>query len=152
MRLHQIAAVAGAVLLTTLVAPADAHAARIACGGAVSTQSIGVRGCISAERHEFTEIPYREITAHAVITNARTRASYVDYEAFFRVREGGSWIRLGGGRTIVRGKSTIGPIEIGDTERICAPVNVTAEIRVHVKPAGGSWSNWSGAMTRQCQT
>ncbi|MEU8030819.1 hypothetical protein AB0C13_19610 [Streptomyces sp. NPDC049099] len=31
-------------------------------------------------------------------------------------------------------------------------VNAKVEIRVHVKPAGGAWSNWTGAATSQCQT
>ncbi|MFD4584304.1 hypothetical protein [Streptomyces sp. NPDC058434] len=152
MNLKQLAATAGATLLTALALPADAHAAAIACGGAVSTQNIGAQGCISAERWKDGHVFMRNITAHAVITNSRAHASYVDYEAYFRIREGGHWVKLGNGRTIVQRRSTIGPFEIGNTDRVCGPVNATAEIRVHVRPAGGAWSNWSGAVTKQCQT
>ncbi|MFB7475250.1 hypothetical protein [Kitasatospora sp. NPDC056184] len=54
----------------------------------------------------------------------------------FRVREGGDWVKLANGRTLVQRRSTIGPFEVGTTDCVCGPVNVTADIRVHVGPAG----------------
>ncbi|MFF5538071.1 hypothetical protein ACFY71_37425 [Streptomyces cinerochromogenes] len=51
-----------------------------------------------------------------------------------------------------RGRTTTDPTEIGSTTRVCFVVNAKVEIRVHVKPAGGAWSNWTGAATSQCQT
>lgn len=57
---------------------------------------------------------------------------------------------MGSGRTIVQRRSTVGPIEIASKSRVCDTVKVT--IRVHVRPAGGAWSNWSSAATSQCQT
>ncbi|MEV6160712.1 hypothetical protein AB0L71_02050 [Streptomyces sp. NPDC052052] len=152
MHMKRLAAAAGAALLTALAVPADAHAAAIACGGAVSTQNIGAQGCISAERFKDGKIWWRDIKAHAVITNSRAHASYVDYEAFMNVQGSSSWTKLGNGRTVVQRRSTIGPFEIGSATRICGPVNAKITIRVHVRPAGGAWSNWSSAATSQCQT
>ncbi|MFJ7146782.1 hypothetical protein ACIQVT_00995 [Streptomyces sp. NPDC100445] len=68
------------------------------------------------------------------------------------VQGSSSWTKLGNGRTVVQRRSTISPFEIGSATRICGPVNAKVTIRVHIRPAGGSWSNWSSAATSQCQT
>lgn len=149
MNLKRLVATAGAALLTALVWPADAHAAAVACGGGVSTQNIGARGCISAERWNDGRIYWRDITAHAQITNSRSHASWVEYEAYSQAGSG-DWVKMGSGRTIVQRRSTVGPIAIATKTRVCDTVKVT--IRVHVRPAGGAWSNWSSAATSQCQT
>ncbi|WP_327417524.1 hypothetical protein [Streptomyces sp. NBC_01233] len=149
MKLKRLVATAGAALLTALVLPADAHAAAVACGGGVSTQNIGARGCISAERWNDGRIYWRDITAHALLTNSRAHASWVEYEAY-STTDGSYWDKMGSGRIIVERRSTIGPIAIASTTRLCDTTKVT--IRVHVRPAGGAWSNWSSAATSQCQT
>ncbi|MFI9046164.1 hypothetical protein [Streptomyces sp. NPDC053427] len=152
MRLNRFAATLAAAACTALAVPADAHAAAIACGGSVSTQGLTANGCISAERWKDGHVFMRNITAHTTVTNTRPHAAYVEYEAFFRVVSGGHWVKIGNGRTLVQRRSTVGPIEIGNTDRVCGPVNVKVEIRVHVRPAKGAWSNWTGAATSQCQT
>ncbi|WP_030814307.1 hypothetical protein [Streptomyces sp. NRRL S-337] len=151
MYLRRTAALTAATGLALLV-PTPAHAVGIACGGSVSTQGITANGCISAERWKDGHVFFRDITAYTTLTNSRPHAAWVEYEAFFRVVSGGHWVKIGNGRTAVPRRSTVGPVEIGDTDRVCGPVNVKVEIRVHVRPAGGAWSNWSGAATSQCQT
>jgi hypothetical protein len=152
MRLTHIAAPITATALALLLPATNAHAAAIACGGSVSTQGIAANGCISAERGKEGRIHLRDIKAHVVLTNTRPHAAYVDYEAFFRVVSGGHWVKIGNGRALVSRRTTTSPIEIGSTTRVCFVVNAKVEIRVHVKPAGGAWSNWTGAATSQCQT
>jgi hypothetical protein len=142
-------ALATAAAVAALVVPAQAHAAAVACGGGVSTQNIGARGCISAERWQNGGVYWRDITAHALLTNSRSRASWVEYEAYSQAGSG-DWVKMGDGRTIVERRTTIGPIAIATKTRVCDTVKVT--IRVHVRPAGGAWSNWSSAATSQCQT
>lgn len=142
-------ALATAAAVAALVFPAQAHAAAVACGGGVSTQNIGARGCISAERWQDGRVYWRDITAHALLTNSRSRASWVEYEAY-STTDGRYWDKMGDGRIIVERRTTIGPIAIASTTRLCDTVKVT--IRVHVRPAGGAWSNWSSAATSQCQT
>ncbi|MFE5594911.1 hypothetical protein [Streptomyces sp. NPDC056549] len=142
-------ALAAAAAMAALSFPAQAHAAAVACGGGVSTQNIGARGCISAERWQDGGIYWRDITAHALITNSRSHASWVEYEAYSQAGSG-AWVKMGSGRTIVERRSTVGPIAIASKTRTCDTVKVT--IRVHVRPAGGAWSNWSSAATSQCQT
>ncbi|MFD8417932.1 hypothetical protein [Streptomyces sp. NPDC059668] len=150
MRSRRIGTVLGAVALTMSAIPADAHAAAIACGGGVSTGRVAVNGCISAQRGSVGRVITREITAHIKARNTGTRALNVSYEAFFRVVDGGHWVKLGSGRAYVRAGEAIGPAEVGSTTRVCGPVKV--EIRVHARADGGVWSNWSPASTRQCQT
>ncbi|MEW2251546.1 hypothetical protein AB0907_29980 [Streptomyces sp. NPDC006975] len=152
MRLTRTAALTTATALALLLPAADAHAAGIACGGSVSTQGIAANGCISAEKGKEGRVYTREIKAHVVLTNTRPRAAYVDYEAFFRVVSGGHWVKIGDGRTLVPRRTTTGPVDVGSSTRICFVVNAKVEIRVHVRPAGGAWSNWTGAATSQCQT
>jgi hypothetical protein len=65
-------ALVAAAAVAALAFPAQAHAAAVACGGGVSTQNIGARGCISAERWKDGKIFWRDITAHALITNSRS--------------------------------------------------------------------------------
>ncbi|MFF8289076.1 hypothetical protein ACF068_07595 [Streptomyces sp. NPDC016309] len=142
-------ALVAAAAVAVLVFPAQAHAAAVACGGGVSTQNIGARGCISAERWQDGRIFWRDITAHALITNSRSHASWVEYEAYSQAGSD-DWVKMGSGRTIVQRRSTVGPIAIASKSRICDTIKVT--IRVHVRPAGGAWSNWSSAATSQCQT
>lgn len=151
MKLKRLVATAGAALLTALVLPADAHAAAVACGGGVSTQNIGARGCISAEGWKDGQVWWRDITAHTLLTNSRAHASWVEYEAYLHVQgDGDDWMKMGSGRQIVQRRDTIGPIAIASNTRLCGPVKIT--IRVHVRPAGGQWSNWSSAATSQCRT
>ncbi|MES4888759.1 hypothetical protein [Streptomyces sp. NPDC096012] len=138
-----------AAAVTALAFPAQAHAAAVACGGGVSTQNIGARGCISAERWKDGGVFWHDITAHALITNSRSHASWVEYEAYLQAGSA-DWVKMGSGRTIVERRSTVGPIAIASKSRVCDTVKVT--IRVHVRPAGGAWSNWSSAATSQCQT
>ncbi|MGW3820447.1 hypothetical protein [Streptomyces sp. NPDC005046] len=152
MRLTRTAAVTSATALALLLPATNAHAAAVACGGSVSTQGVAANGCISAEKGKEGRIYTRDIKAHVVLTNTRPHAAYVDYEAFFRVVSGGHWVKIGNGRTLVPRRTTTGPTEIGSTTRVCFVVNAKVEIRVHVKPAGGAWSNWTGAATSQCQT
>ncbi|MEV8047442.1 hypothetical protein ACF06D_15385 [Streptomyces griseoluteus] len=142
-------ALATVAAAAALVFPAQAHAAAVACGGGVSTQNIGARGCISAERWKDGAIYWRDITAHVQITNSRSHATWVEYEAYAQAGSG-NWAKMGSGRTIVQRRSTVGPIAIATKSRVCDTVKVT--IRVHVRPAGGAWSNWSSAATSQCQT
>jgi len=148
--LKRTGTVVAAAAVAALALPADAHAAAIACGGSVATQGISGNGCISAERWKDGKVFFRDITAHTVLTNTRSHAASVEYEAYFRVVSGGHWVKIGNGRTVVQRRSTVGPIAIGSTDRVCGPVKV--EIRVHVRPARGAWSNWSSAATAQCQT
>lgn len=144
-------ALAVAAAATALVFPAPAQAAAVACGGGVSTQNIGAQGCISAERWKEGKIFMRDITAHTLITNSRAHASWVEYEAYLHVQgDGDDWMKMGSGRTLVPRRSTVGPIAIATSTRVCGPVKIA--IRVHVRPARGAWSNWSSAATSQCQT
>ncbi|MFJ4776668.1 hypothetical protein [Streptomyces sp. NPDC088762] len=140
----------GAAALAVLTVPADAHAAAIACGGGASTGRVAVHGCISAERGSVREVITREIKAHITARNTGTKGLNVSYEAFFRVVQGGHWVKLGTGRTYVRAGEAIGPVEVGATTRVCGPVKV--EIRVHARADGAAWSGWSAASTKQCQT
>lgn len=152
MRLTRTAALISATALALLLPATNAQAAAVACGGSVSTRGIAANGCISAEKGKEGRIYTRDIKAHVVLTNTSPHAAHVDYEAFFRVVSGGHWVKIGNGRTLVPRHSTTGPTEIGSTTRVCFVVNAKVEIRVHVKPAGGAWSNWTGAATSQCQT
>ncbi|MER7936375.1 hypothetical protein AB0N99_37490 [Streptomyces sp. NPDC093272] len=152
MRLMRTAALASATALALLLPTANARATAVACGGSVSSRGIAAHGCISADKGKEGRIYTRNIKAHVVLTNSGPHAAYVDYEAFFRVVSGGHWVKVGNGRTLVPRRTTKGPIEIGSTTRVCFVVNAKVEIRVHVKPAGGAWSNWTGAATSQCQT
>ncbi|MFD3700465.1 hypothetical protein ACFWUZ_30805 [Streptomyces sp. NPDC058646] len=140
----------GAAALTMLTIPTHAHAAAIACGGGVSTGRVAVNGCISAQRGSIGKAPTREITAHIKARNTGTKGLNVSYEAFFRVVDGGHWVKVGSGRTYVRPGEAIGPVEVGSTTRVCGPVKV--EIRVHARADGAAWSGWSPASTKQCQT
>lgn len=140
----------GAVALTVLTIPANAHAAAVACGGGVSTGRVAVNGCISAERGSAGRFPTREITAYIKARNTGTKGLNVSYEAFFRVVDGGHWEKLGNGRSYAGAGQAIGPVEVGSTTRVCGPVKV--EIRVHARADGGAWSGWSPASTKQCQT
>ncbi|SDW79182.1 hypothetical protein SAMN05421504_1011517 [Amycolatopsis xylanica] len=149
MRLTRIAALLAASALAMLLSSTNANAAAVACGGGVSSGPIGANGCISAERGQQGPLPIRDIKAHVVLRNTSAHAARVDYEAFLNDGSG-NWAKIGNGRTSVGARSTIGPIEIGSQTRVCAPHRV--EIRVHVKPAGGAWSNWTSAATSQCQT
>ncbi len=133
--LKRTGTVVAAAAVAALALPADAQAAAVACGGSVSTQGITGNGCISAERWKDGHVFMRNITAHTVLTNTRPHASWVEYEAYFRVVSGGHWVKIGNGRTVVQRRSTVGPIAIGSTDRVCGPVNVKVEIRVHVRPA-----------------
>ncbi|MFF6825075.1 hypothetical protein [Streptomyces longwoodensis] len=150
--LKRTGAVVAAAAVAALALPADAHAAAVACGGTVSTQGVSGNGCISADRWKDGRVFFRTITAHTVLTNSRPHATGVEYEAFFRVVSGGHWVKIGNGRTVVQRRSAVGPLAIGSTDRVCGPVNVKVQIRVHIRPAGGAWSNWSSAATSQCQT
>lgn len=150
MQLRRIGTILGTVALTIPAVPADAHAASVACGGGVSTGRVAINGCISAQRGSVGRIPTREITAHIKARNTGTRGLNVSYEAFFRVVDGGHWVKLGSGRSYVRAGEAIGPAEVGSTTRVCGPVKV--EIRVHARADGAAWSNWSPASTKQCQT
>jgi hypothetical protein len=141
--------VLGAAALTALSVPSNAHAAGIACGGGVSTGRVAVNGCISAQRGSVGPFPSRDITAHIKARNTGTHGLNVSYEAFSRP-DGGSWTKVGSGRTYVGAGQETGPVEVGSTTRVCAPVRV--EIRVHAKADGGAWSGWSTAATKQCQT
>lgn len=152
MRLMRTAALTSAIALALLIPTANAHATAVACGGSVSSRAIAAHGCISADKGKEGRIYTRNIKAHVVLTNTGPHAAFVDYEAFFRVVSGGHWVKVGNGRTLVPRRTTKGPIEIGSTTRVCFVVNAKVEIRVHVKPAGGAWSNWTGAATSQCQT
>ncbi|GAA5016997.1 hypothetical protein GCM10023335_43240 [Streptomyces siamensis] len=149
MYLRRAATALCAAALTLLTVPADAHAAAIACGGGTSTGRVAVNGCISAQRGTVGAFPSREMTAHIKLRNAGTRALNVSYEAFARP-DGGSWAKVGTGRAYVKAGEEIGPVEVGSTTRVCAPVRV--EIRVHARADGAAWSNWSTAATKQCQT
>ncbi|MBO1332706.1 hypothetical protein [Streptomyces sp. VRA16 Mangrove soil] len=146
------AALATATALSLLLPTTDAHAAAVACGGSVSTQGIAANGCISAERGKEGRVHIRDIKAHVVLNNTRPHAANVEYEAFFSAASDGHWVKIGNGRTLVPRRTTTGPIEIGSTTRACFVVNAKVEIRVHVRPAGGAWSNWTSAATSQCQT
>lgn len=152
MRLTRTAALFAATALALLLPGANANAAAIACGGSVSSKAIGANGCISAEKGKEGQVYTREIKAHVVLRNTSAHAAQVEYEAFFRIVSGGDWVKIGNGRTRVSARSTTGHIEIGSTTRVCFVVNPKAEIRVHVRPSGGAWSNWTGAVTSQCQT
>ena len=153
MRLRQTAALTAATALAVLIPTADAHAAAISCGGSVSTQGITANGCISAEKFKEGKVFFRDIKAHTVITNTRAQASYVEYEAFLHVAgDGDDWTKMGSVRTLVQRHSTVGPIEIASSSRVCFVVNAKITVRVHVRPAAGAWSNWSSATTSQCQT
>lgn len=101
VHVRRIGTVLSAVALTVLAVPANAHAAAVACGGGVSTGRVAVNGCISAERGREGRIYTREITAYVKARNTGPRAVNVAYEAFFRVVDGGHWVKLGNGRTYV---------------------------------------------------
>jgi hypothetical protein len=149
MHLRRITTILSVAALTMLTLPGDAHAAGIACGGGVSTGRVAVNGCISAQRGQVGAFPTREITAHIKLRNTGPRGVNVAYEAFSKP-DGGSWAKIGTGRTYVKAGDSVGPVEVGGTTRVCAPVRV--EIRVHARADGGVWSNWSAAATKQCQT
>lgn len=149
MRLTRITAALAATAVAMLLSVTNADATAVACGGSVSSGPIGANGCISAERKEVKPAPLRDIIAHVVLRNTSPHAAQVEYEAFLNDGSG-KWAKIGNGRTQVPARKTIGPIEIGSQTRICAPHRV--EIRVHVKPSGGAWSNWTNAATSQCQT
>ncbi|MFD9516119.1 hypothetical protein [Streptomyces sp. NPDC059979] len=150
MYLRRTGTILGAAALAVLTLPANAHAAAVACGGGVSTGRVAINGCISAERGSAGRFPTREITAHIKARNTGTKAVNVSYEAFFRVVNGGHWVKVGSGRAYVRAGEAIGPVEVGSTTRVCGPVKV--EIRVHARADGAAWSGWSPAATKQCQT
>ncbi|MFF7546067.1 hypothetical protein ACFZCU_20900 [Streptomyces canus] len=150
VHVRRIGTVLSAVALAVLAVPANAHAAAVACGGGVSTGRVAVNGCISAERGREGRIYTREITAYVKARNTGPRAVNVAYEAFFRVVDGGHWVKLGSGRTYVPAGGTVEPTEVGSSTRVCGPVKV--EIRVHARADGGVWSGWSTAGTAQCQT
>jgi hypothetical protein len=149
LQLRHTGLVLAAAALTTLAVPADAHAVGIACGGGTSTGRVAVNGCVSAERGSVGHFPSREMTAYIKARNTGPRGLNVTYEAFSRP-DGGSWAKVGTGRTYVAAGQEIGPVEVGSTTRICAPVKV--EIRVHARADGAAWSGWSTAATKQCQT
>ncbi|MGY6019906.1 hypothetical protein [Streptomyces spinosirectus] len=149
MQLRRIGMALGAAALTMLSIPGNAHAVGIACGGGVSTGRVPVNGCISAQRGSVGAFPSREMTAYIKARNTGTRGINVAYEAFARP-DGGSWAKVGSGRSYVGAGQEIGPVEVGSTTRVCAPVKV--EIRVHARADGAAWSGWSPASTKQCQT
>src|SRR4051794_7016174 len=99
--MRHIGTILSAAALTMLAAPANAHAAAVACGGGVSTGRVAVNGCISAQRGKEGRIYTREITAYVKARNTGPRALNVSYEAFFRVVNGGDWGKLGSGRPYV---------------------------------------------------
>ncbi|HZX37548.1 MAG TPA: hypothetical protein VFF37_04295 [Streptomyces sp.] len=150
MHVRRIGTILSAAALTVLAIPTNAHAAAVACGGGVSTGRVAVNGCISAQRGKEGRIYTREITAWVKARNTGPRAVNVSYEAFFRVVNGGYWVKLGSGRTYVPAGGTVGPTEVGSSTRVCGPVKV--EIRVHARADGAAWSGWSTAGTAQCQT
>lgn len=152
MRLTRTTALFAATALALLLPAAGANAAAIACGGSVSSVAIGANGCISAEKSKEGPVHIRDIKAHVKLRNTSARAAQVEYEAFFRIAPSGDWSKIGNGRTSVPARGAVGPIEIGSVSRVCFVVNPKAEIRVHVRPAGGAWSNWTSAATSQCQT
>ncbi|MCX5054133.1 MULTISPECIES: hypothetical protein [unclassified Streptomyces] len=149
VHLRRTGMVLGAAALAVLTLPANAHAVGIACGGGASTGRVAVNGCISAQRGSVGRFPSREMTAYIKARNTGTRGLNVSYEAFSRP-DGGSWAKVGSGRAYVGAGQEIGPVEVGSTTRICAPVRV--EIRVHARADGAAWSGWSPASTKQCQT
>ena len=149
MHARRITTVLSAAALTMLMLPADAHAAGISCGGSTSVGPLGINGCISAQRGSAGPFPTRDISAYIKMHNTGKRTLNIEYEAYARP-DGGSWDRVGTGRTPLRAGETLGPVEVGSTTRVCAPHRV--EIRVHARVAGGAWSNWSAAATKQCQT
>ncbi|MBY8340985.1 hypothetical protein JYK17_13180 [Streptomyces sp. KC 17012] len=141
--------VLSAAALTALTMPTNAHAAGIACGGGVSTGRVAINGCISAERGSVGRLPTREISAYIKARNTGSRGVNITYEAFSRP-DGGSWAKVGTGRSYVAPGQEVGPVEVGSTTRVCAPVRV--EIRVHARADGAAWSGWSPAATKQCQS
>lgn len=149
LHLRRAATILSAAALTMMTIPANAHAAAIACGGGTSTGRVAINGCISAQRGSVGPFPSREMTAYIKARNTGTKGLNVSYEAFSRP-DGGSWERVGTGRAYVRAGEAIGPVEVGSTTRVCAPVKV--EIRVHARADGAAWSGWSSASTKQCQT
>jgi hypothetical protein len=152
MRLIRTTALFAATALAMLLPAAGANATAIACGGSVSSVAIGANGCISADKFNEGRVPMREIKAHVKLRNTSAHAATVEYEAFFRIVEGGDWSKMGNGRTSVPARGAAGPIEVASVSRVCGLRNPKAEIRIHVRPAGGAWSNWTGAVTAQCQT
>jgi hypothetical protein len=151
VHVRRIGTILSAAALTVLAVPANAHAVAVACGGGVSTGRMAVNGCISAQRGKEGKVYTREITAYIKGRNTGPRAVNVSYEAFFRVVDGGYWVKLGSGRTYVPAGGTVEPTEVGSSTRVCAP-GVKVEIRVHARADGGVWSGWSTAGTAQCQT
>ncbi|MEU5053862.1 hypothetical protein ACFC1L_18575 [Streptomyces sp. NPDC056210] len=151
LHMRRIGTILGAAALTVLTIPANAHAAAVACGGGVSTGRVAVNGCISAQRGKEGRVYTREITAYIKARNTGPRAVNVAYEAFFRVVDGGHWVKLGSGRTYLPAGGAVEPTEVGASTRVCAP-GVKVEIRVHARADGGVWSGWSTAGTAQCQT
>ncbi|TXS61142.1 hypothetical protein EAO69_41070 [Streptomyces sp. me109] len=148
--MRRVGTVLSAVALIMPAMSVGAHAAAIACGGGVATGRVVVNGCVSAQRGSVGRVMTREITAHINARNTGPRALNIAYEAFFRVVDGGHWVKVGSGRAHVRAGESVGPVEVGSTTRVCGPVKV--EIRVHARADGAAWSNWSPASTRQCQT
>ncbi|MFB7273559.1 hypothetical protein [Streptomyces sp. NPDC056244] len=149
MRLRCIGTILSTIALTMLSVPAsDAHATAIACGGGVSTGRVAVNGCISAERQDEQDVPFRQVKAHVKLRNTGTRALTVSYEAYW-LYSGSEWRKLGNGRTNVAPGEIFGPAEVGSKILICGG---KAQIRVRAQAAGASWSGWSPAATSQCQT
>ncbi|MFF3619315.1 hypothetical protein [Streptomyces sp. NPDC002467] len=148
--MRRTATILAAAALAVLTMPANAQAAAIACGGGTSTGRVAVNGCISAQRGSLGKVITREITAHLKARNTGKKGLNISYEAFFRVVDGGHWVKLGSGRTYLQPGEALGPVEVGATTRVCGPVKV--EIRVHARADGASWSGWSTASTKQCQT
>ena len=99
-----------AAAAAALAFPAQAHAAAVACGGGVSTQNIGARGCISAERRvrpvqqilrlhlartTGTRRPTRPATARPVVDVAhRLPGGHSRLRGASRVRPCRRWIRM----------------------------------------------------------
>ena len=149
MQLMRSGMVLGAAALAALTIPTSAQATGTACGGGVSTGRVAVNGCISAQRGSVGAFPSREIAAYIKARNTGSKGLNIVYEAFSRP-DGGSWSKVGTGRAYVAAGQEIGPVEVGSTTRVCAPVRV--EIRVHARADGAAWSGWSPASTKQCQT
>jgi hypothetical protein len=149
MHLRRSGTALGVAVLTVLTIPTSAQAAGVACGGGASTGRVSVNGCISAERQWFGDVPYREVTAYIKLHNTGPRAVAVSFEAE-KSHNGGPWKKVGNSRTTVGAGQTVGPTAVGSDTEFCDGQKVV--VRVHAKAAGGGWSNWSQASTKQCQT